>query len=92
MVRKHEHISSNRRQATPTSVEAFTTEEQQLFVQSFQAYLQYDGQDDAFVIELDKVCEWMGFNKIGNAKRFLMSKFEEHRDYIIHKCIIPPFK
>lgn len=58
----------------------FSTEEQGLFLQSFSAYLNHDPTD--YVIDLDDVWEWMGFNKKSNAKASLLKYFtEENGDY-----------
>lgn len=61
--------------------ENFTTEDQQLFIDSFKAYLQYGDDDTAFVINLDDVWEWVGFSTIGNAKKLLVTKFVIDKDY-----------
>jgi hypothetical protein len=52
--------------------ETFTDNEQQLFVASFYCYLNCNQKTD-FIIDLDKVWEWMGFNKKHNAM-FLLEK------------------
>jgi hypothetical protein len=63
--------------------ENFTTEDQQLFVDSFKTYLQYGDDDTAFVIDLNDVWEWVGFSKLSNAKRLLKAKFCLETDYKI---------
>ena len=62
----------------------FTTEEQQIFLQNFRCYLEYDPEKD-FVIELDKVFEYLGFTQKANAKRLLLNTkyFTENKDYKI---------
>lgn len=40
----------------------FTNYEQQLFLSSFYCYLKYDKIND-FIIDLDDVWKWLGFNK-----------------------------
>lgn len=45
----------------------FTNYEQQLFLSSFYCYLKYDKIND-FIIDLDDVWNWLGFNKKCNAK------------------------
>jgi phage anti-repressor protein len=65
--------------------DSFTSDEQQLFIQSFQTYLKYGKNNKAFVINLDDVWAWIGFSKIGNAKHLLVSKFTEDEDYKISK-------
>jgi hypothetical protein len=59
------------------------TEEQKLFVQSFQTYLYYGNDDKAFVINLDDVWKWVGFSNKGNAKTFLLKHFIENKDYTV---------
>jgi len=58
----------------------FTSEEQQLFVSSFYCYLNYDPKKD-FVIDLDDVWKWIGFNNKGNAKKVLVKHFTPDVDY-----------
>ena len=57
----------------------FTDFEQQLFLSSFYSYLNYHPTND-FVIDLDNVWKWMGFNNKSNAKRLLEKQFviDEH--------------
>ena len=45
----------------------FTNYEQQLFLSSFYCYLKYDNKND-YVIDLDNVWKWLGFNQKYNAK------------------------
>jgi hypothetical protein len=42
--------------------EELSTDEQQLFAQSFRAYLAHDAKKD-FVVDLDDVYEWIGFQR-----------------------------
>jgi phage anti-repressor protein len=58
------------------------TEEQELFMDSFKMYLQHGNDDDAFVVNLDDVWEWMGFVKKFNALRLLQKLFTEEKDFI----------
>ena len=58
------------------------SDEQKLFVQSFQNYLQYGDDDSKFVVNLDDIFDWMGFDKKGNATRLLTKKFKINEDYI----------
>lgn len=60
--------------------EAFTGFEQQLFVSSFYCYLNYDKSRD-FVVDLNDVWRWMGFNQKYNAERVLESNFKIGIDY-----------
>ena len=48
----------------------FSSFEQQLFVSSFYCYLNYDKNFD-FVVDLDNVWKWLGFNQKYNAKYLL---------------------
>jgi len=65
--------------------EGFTEFEQQLFVSSFYCYLNYDPKND-FVIDLDHVWKWLGFNKKYAAKRILELQFVIDCDY---KVLLP---
>lgn len=60
----------------------FSEREQQMFVASFYCYLKHDVQKD-FVIDLDDVWEWLGFNKKYNAKFLLEKQFIIEVDYKI---------
>ena len=59
----------------------FTDFEQQLFLSSFYCYLNYHPTND-FVIDLDDVWKWMGFNQKYNAERILEKNFIIDKDYI----------
>lgn len=61
--------------------ENFNLEEQQLFIASFYCYLNYNEND--FVIDLDDVWKWLGFNQKYNAKRLLEKTFTIDKDYKI---------
>jgi hypothetical protein len=58
----------------------FTEFEQQVFISSFYCYLNYDKLND-FVIDLDNVWEWLGFNQKFNAIRLLEKHFKLNIDY-----------
>ena len=58
------------------------SDEQQLFVKSFSAYLKYGDDDNAFVINFDDVWEWVGFSTKGNAKKMLVKHFEKNIDFM----------
>ena len=58
----------------------FTDYEQQIFLASFYCYLKYDYKND-FVIDLDNVWKWLGFNSKFNSKRLLESSFKIDLDY-----------
>ena len=54
--------------------ENFSEEQQKLFVSSFYCYLNYDKNKD-FVVDLDNVWKWLGFNQKYNALRVLEKNF-----------------
>jgi hypothetical protein len=58
----------------------FSSFEQQLFVSSFYCYLNYDKNID-FVVDLDDVWKWLGFNQKYNAKYLLEKNFKIDTDY-----------
>jgi hypothetical protein len=58
----------------------FTEYEQQMFLASFYCYLKYDYKND-FVIDLDDVWQWLGFNSKFNSKRLLENHFILNKDY-----------
>jgi hypothetical protein len=60
--------------------EKFTGFEQQLFVSSFYCYLNYDKNLD-FVIDLDEVWKWLGFNQKVKALTLLEKNFIIDVDY-----------
>ena len=60
--------------------ENFTNFEQQLFISSFYCYLNCDQKND-FVIDLDKIWNWMGFKQKVNAKDLLEKYFVIDVDY-----------
>jgi hypothetical protein len=60
--------------------EQFTEFEQQMFLSSFYCYLNHHPTND-FVIDLDKVWEWMGFSRKVNAKTLLEKCFVIETDY-----------
>lgn len=62
--------------------ENFTDMEQQLFLSSFYCYLNYHPSND-FVIDLDNVWKWLGFNKKYNSERILEKHFRIDTDYKI---------
>jgi len=59
--------------------ETFTDKEQQMFLMSFYTYLNYDKHE--FVVDLDKVWEWLGFSNKDKAKRLLEKSFAKNVDY-----------
>ena len=58
----------------------FTCFEQQLFVSSFYCYLNYDKTSD-FIIDLDHIWKWLGFQQKINAKMLLEKYFKLDIDY-----------
>jgi len=60
--------------------ESFTGFEQQLFVSSFYCYLNYDKNID-FVVDLDSVWKWLGFQQKYHAKTVLEKNFALNIDY-----------
>jgi hypothetical protein len=58
----------------------FTNYEQQLFLSSFYCYLKYDSKND-FVIDLDNVWKWLGFQQKVKAKILLENHFLIDKDY-----------
>ena len=60
--------------------ETFTGFEQQLFVSSFYCYLNYDKNLD-FVVDLDNVWNWLGFNQKVKAVSLLEKNFKIDVDY-----------
>ena len=59
--------------------ERFTDNEQQMFVTSFYCYLNYQNE---FIIDLDNIWKWLGFQSKFNSKRLLESCFIIDKDYI----------
>jgi len=62
----------------------FSNNEQQLFLASFYSYLNYDANKD-FVIDLNNIWQWLGFQQKNNAKQLLERKFIKDIDY---KCLL----
>jgi hypothetical protein len=58
----------------------FTEMEQQLFISNFYTYLNYDKTAD-FIVDLDYIWKWLGFNKKYNAKLCLEKNFIINKDY-----------
>lgn len=68
--------------------EKFPLNEQQLFVANFYCYLNYDTKKD-YVVDLDSVWRWIGFERKGKAKELLVNNFKENEDYITKKAASP---
>ena len=62
--------------------DAFSNEQQQLFVSSFYCFLNYNQNTD-FIINLDNIWQWLGFNQKYNAKYLLQKQFIMDTDYKI---------
>ena len=60
--------------------ENFTSFEQQVFVSSFYCYLNYDKNTD-FVVDLDNVWGWLGFNQKVKSIALLEKHFKLDVDY-----------
>jgi phage anti-repressor protein len=60
----------------------FNNYEQQLFLSSFYCYLKYDTKND-FIIDLDNVWKWLGFQQKYHAKYLLEKQFNINNDYKI---------
>jgi hypothetical protein len=52
---------------------AFDTEEQKLFLASFQSHVHH--APDEFVIDFNEIWQWMGFTRNENAKRLLKALY-----------------
>lgn len=59
---------------------SFNETEQQLFIASFYSYLNYHKTDD-YIIDLDNIWKWLGFNQKIKAKYLLEKNFELEKDY-----------
>jgi len=60
----------------------FNEYEQQLFIASFYSYLNYHKTDD-YIVDLDNIWKWLGFNKKYNATTCLENNFKLDNDYKI---------
>jgi hypothetical protein len=60
----------------------FTEYEQQMFLSSFYCYLKHDSKND-FVIDLDNIWKWLGFQQKYHAKYLLEKQFSIDCDYKI---------
>jgi hypothetical protein len=63
--------------------EEMKEDEQKQFINSFKIYLEHGDDDNSFIISLDDIWEWVGFTEKGTAKRLLVNKFIENKDYKI---------
>lgn len=60
----------------------FTEYEQQIFLSSFYCFLKYNPKND-FVVDLDNVWKWLGFQQKYHAKYLLEKQFKINYDYKI---------
>jgi hypothetical protein len=65
----------------------FNESEQQLFIASFYSYLNYHKTDD-YIVDLDNIWKWLGFNQKFNAIRILEKNFEVEKDYKISLSLV----
>ncbi len=61
----------------------FNTEEQQLFINQFKLYLEYENDDTKYIINLEDIYQWIGFKQKVHAKRLLNDKFKQNIDYFV---------
>lgn len=62
--------------------EHFNEAELQMYITSFMCYINYHQTND-FVIDLDNIRSWIGFDKKVNAKRLLENNFQQDVDFVI---------
>jgi phage anti-repressor protein len=67
-------------------------EEQKRFIDNFQMYLTHGHDNSKYVIDLDKVIDWIGFVAKGTAKRHLKKFFRENVDYVVNNLLDPEVK
>jgi hypothetical protein len=60
----------------------FTESQQQMFAASFYSYLNYNSKTD-FIIDIDLVWKWLGFDRKGKCKELLVKHFTIDIDYKI---------
>jgi hypothetical protein len=58
----------------------FNESQQQLFIASFYSYLNYHKTDD-YIVDLDSIWKWLGFNRKYNATICLEKNFILNKDY-----------
>ena len=58
----------------------FNESQQQLFIASFYSYLNYHKTDD-YIVDLDNIWKWLGFNQKIKAKELLEKNFILNKDY-----------
>ncbi len=65
--------------------DTFTDEEAQMYALSFKSYLDHD-ETTEHIIDFDNAWKWIGYGRKVEAKRLLVAKFEENKDYIEISC------
>ncbi len=63
-------------------IDSFNEEEQQIFIKNFFIYQKYNPLTD-YVVELEKIYEWLGYSRHSDLKRVLLKHFKEDEDYKI---------
>jgi len=71
---------SNSRMITKIQ-EKFKGEDRNIFLSSLYCFLNYHKTND-FIIDLDEIWSWLGFDRKGNAKRTLENNFKKDVDYV----------
>lgn len=77
--------SSTQTKLMNTVKNEFKNNQQQLFIGSFYCYLNHHPTND-YVVDLDNIWKWLGFNRINDCKRVLTKYFKENDDYKITLC------
>jgi hypothetical protein len=72
----------------------FNKSDMELFELNYKIYTIYKNNQDDFIVDLDEVYKWIGFNQKSHAKRLLESKntdnkniFQIDKDYIVKKVL-----
>ena len=65
--------------------EEFNENDNQLFQMSFQLYNSSYNKPNEYIIDLDEIYKWIGFNRKDNAKKLLVANFKETDDYKMNK-------
>lgn len=77
------HFSSSYKSKLINKIkENFTEIQQQLYLANFYCYLEYDTEKD-FVINLDDIWKWIGYERKDHGKRTLKKHFNENENFII---------
>ena len=62
--------------------EHLTIDEQNLFVNQFNLYLQYGDNDSKYVVNFDDIWKWLGYKRKDYCKELLEKHFIKNKDYI----------